>query len=65
MRVRAIADGFYRGRRRAGAVFEVEDGAKARWFEAVDAPAPVEKAALAVPKKPRLKTKPTAEDDLA
>lgn len=36
MKVRAIADGFYGGeRKRAGAVFEVKDGVKSKWFEPV------------------------------
>lgn len=37
MKVQAITDGFYGGaRRRAGAVFEVADGVKSKWFTPVD-----------------------------
>lgn len=37
MKVVATAMGFYGGeRRRPGAVFEVKDGAKARWFTPLD-----------------------------
>lgn len=38
MKVQAITDGFYGGaRQRAGSVFEVKDGVKAKWFEPVEA----------------------------
>lgn len=38
MKVRAMKQGFYGGaRRRVGDVFEAEDGAKASWFEPVEA----------------------------
>lgn len=37
MKVQAITDGFYGGvRQRAGAVFEVKDGAKSKWFAPVE-----------------------------
>lgn len=46
MKVRAIREGFYGGsRRRVGAIFDVADGAKGRWFvPAVAAPAEPEAA---------------------
>lgn len=45
MKVVATAIGFYGGeRRRPGAVFEVKDGTKARWFQ------PLEEAQKAKPK---------------
>lgn len=38
MKVQALTDGFYGGaRQRAGSVFDVKDGVKAKWFEPVDA----------------------------
>lgn len=38
MKVQAITDGFYGGvRQRAGAVFEVKDGVKSKWFTPVAA----------------------------
>lgn len=62
MKVRAIKQGFYGGaRRRVGDVFEAEDGAKASWFE------PVEAAAAAKP-KPKAKAKggePTTFSEIA
>lgn len=37
MKVKAITDGFYAGaRRRAGAIFEVPDGTKSKWFVSVE-----------------------------
>lgn len=37
MKVKATTDGFYGGeRKRAGAVFEVKDGTKGKWFEPVE-----------------------------
>jgi len=62
MKVRAIKQGFYGGaRRRVGDVFEAEDGAKASWFE------PVEAAEAAKP-KPKAKAKggePTTVSEIA
>jgi hypothetical protein len=44
MKVKAITDGFYGGeRKRAGAVFEVKDGAKSKWFEPVKDASPAAK----------------------
>lgn len=48
MQVRALKDGFYKGRRvRAGAVFEVAEGIKGKWFEPVGLSKPA--AAKAAP----------------
>ena len=62
MKVRAIKQGFYGGaRRRVGDVFEAEDGAKASWFEPVE-------AAEAVKPKPKAKAKggePTTFSEIA
>ena len=62
MKVRAMKQGFYGGaRRRVGDVFEAEDGAKASWFE------PVEAAEAAKP-KPKAKAeaaKPTTFSEIA
>ena len=62
MKVRAIKQGFYGGaRRRVGDVFEAEDGAKASWFE------PVEAAEAAKP-KPKAKAtggEPTTFSEIA
>ena len=62
MKVRAIKQGFYGGaRRRVGDVFEAKDGAKASWFE------PVEAAEAAKP-KPKAKAKggePTTFSEIA
>lgn len=35
MKVKAIAPGFHKGRRRVGDEFEVADGSKASWFVAI------------------------------
>lgn len=53
MKVQATATGFYGGvRHREGAVFEVKDGAKAKWFEPVqDQSAAPAKAGKAKAKK--------------
>ena len=62
MKVRAIKQGFYGGaRRRVGDVFEAEDGAKASWFEPVE-------AAEATKPKPKAKAKggePTTFSEIA
>lgn len=43
MKVQAITDGFYAGvRRRAGAVFEVKQGASGKWFAPVPDDTPIE-----------------------
>jgi hypothetical protein len=42
MKVKALTDGFYGGeRKRAGAVFQVKDGTKGKWFEPVKDSTPV------------------------
>ena len=54
MKVQAKADGFYGGvRRRAGAVFEVKDGVKSKWFDPVqdDSAASAKAASKAKAKK--------------
>ena len=62
MKVRAISMGFHGGaRRRAGEVFEIEDGAKGSWFEPVEAAEPVKP-------KPKAKAKggePTTFSEIA
>lgn len=66
MRVRAIEQGFYSGRRRVGAVFEVPDGTTANWFvpvvEQKAAPAPTPAKSKAKPAKPEVPDK--GADDL-
>lgn len=60
MKVRAIKQGFYGGaRRRVGDVFEAEDGAKASWFE------PVEAAEAAKPKPKAKGGEPTTFSEIA
>lgn len=49
MKVRAIAQGFYNGRRKVGDVFEVRDGASASWWEAVK-PQPTAPVEIPAPK---------------
>jgi hypothetical protein len=62
MLVKALKDGFYKGRRRAGAVFNVPDGAKAKWYEAV----PGVDDSKSAPKVPtRQKIVAAKTDDLA
>lgn len=62
MKVRATADGFYGGeRKRAGAVFEVKDGATGKWFEPVEGTAEVGKPKA----KPAKKEAPIAMSELA
>lgn len=60
MKVRATADGFYGGeRKRAGAVFEVKDGIKSKWF------VPVSDAKAAPVKAPKAKKdEPVAMSEL-
>jgi hypothetical protein len=59
--VRALETGFYDGmRRRAGEVFEVEDGVKAKWFVPVGSEADV-KASKAKTKAPAAGPKTLAE----
>lgn len=61
MKVKATKPGFYGSRRRVGDVFEANDGAKASWFE------PVEAAEAAKP-KPKAKAKggePTTFSEIA
>jgi hypothetical protein len=61
MKVKAITDGFYGGeRKRAGAVFEVKDGTKGKWFEQVSASTPVEKPRA----KPAKKQEPTTFSEI-
>ncbi len=61
MKVRAIADGFYGGeRKRAGAVFEVKDGARSKWFEPVKESTPVGQPKA----KPAKKEEPIAMSQL-
>jgi hypothetical protein len=61
MKVQAIADGFYGGeRKRAGAVFEVKDGASGKWFEPVEDSTPVAKPKA----KPAKKDEPLALGEL-
>ena len=38
MKVRAIRTGFYGGRRRPGAVFDVPEGSQGSWFVPVEVP---------------------------
>lgn len=38
MKVRALRTGFFGGRRRPGAVFDVPDGERGSWFVPVDVP---------------------------
>ena len=60
MKVRATATGFYGGeRKREGAVFEVKDGAKSKWFVPVDASKP------APAKAPKAKAEPATLSELA
>lgn len=61
MKVKAITDGFYGGeRKRAGAVFEVKDGIKGKWFEPVADSTPVARARA----KPAKKEEPIAMSEL-
>lgn len=59
MKVRATKIGFYIGRRRAGDVFDVPEGAKASWFEPVAGPKPPAKP---VDAKVQAKGKQSADD---
>jgi hypothetical protein len=61
MKVKAITDGFYGGeRKRAGAVFEVKDGTKGKWFEPVEDSTPVSRQRA----KPAKKDEPIAMSEL-
>lgn len=64
MKVQAITDGFYGGaRRRAGSVFEVNDGVESKWFKPVVV-AKIEEPAKAAPAKAG-KSKSKKEDPVA
>lgn len=59
MKVIATATGFYDGeRRRAGAIFEVKDGATSKWFEPAKEKAPVEAKAKPAVKESAKKKEP-------